>query len=177
VHPSLQTPDDARALLVAFGAPPRLITHTDLVLEATDLLLAKLRDMDVKVDAGFIRMAVILHDTGKIEHPTELSEPGAEHEPAGEKRLLAHGVDPALARCCLSHARWAEMPCSLEELCVALADNLWKGKRIEALEMAVIKAVAERQGLGLWDLFVDLDTAFEAIAGGGTKRLVRSMPG
>jgi hypothetical protein len=70
--------------------------------------------------------------------------------------------------------RWAQMPCSLEELTVAPADNLWKGKRNAALEKQVIETIAERLGRGFWDLFIELDGSFEAIAAAGAARLLRS---
>jgi hypothetical protein len=130
--------------------------------------------MCVPFDAQFVRLGVAIHDAGKILHPAELDGAGAEHEPDGERLLLEHGVDPRLARCCMSHARWSTMDCSLEELLVALADKLWKGARHEELERRVIDAVAGKLGKGVWDVFVELDTAFEEIAAGGAERLERS---
>jgi len=125
--------------------------------------------------ADVVRAGVIFHDAGKIFHPNELHGGGTEHESAGEELLLAHGVDPALARCCLSHARWAEMPCTLEELLVALADTLWKGKRDSELEKRVIEEITQRSGMEFWDLFVELDTCFESIAANGALRLMRGQ--
>ncbi len=66
------------------------------------------------------------------------------------------------------------MPCSLEELLVALADKLWKGVRRADLEQQVIAALAQRAGVDAWSLFVDLDSCFEAVAGKGDDRLARS---
>ena len=66
------------------------------------------------------------------------------------------------------------MPCSLEELLVALADALWKGVRRRELEERVIAEVANRRGVDVWDLFVDLDACFETIAHAGPERLSRS---
>jgi hypothetical protein len=66
------------------------------------------------------------------------------------------------------------MEVSLEELMVALADKLWKGVRNEALEQRVIDAVAEALGKTRWDLFVELDTLFEAVAADGSRRLEQS---
>jgi hypothetical protein len=51
-----------------------------------------------------MRLGVMLHDVGKIVHSQELDGPGAEHEPAGERLLLDHGVSLEVARMCLSHA-------------------------------------------------------------------------
>jgi hypothetical protein len=63
----------------------------------------------------------------------------------------------------------------LEELIVALADTLWKGKRNATLEKRVIELISERLGLAFWDLFLELDNNFESIAANGTTRLLRSQ--
>ena len=168
------TVPDAYALLTRLGAPPRLLTHLRLVGEAAAAVIEKLQEVGVPFDADFVRLGVALHDAGKILHPGELDGPGSEHEPDGEKLLIAHGVDPRIARCCLSHARWADMDVSLEELLVALADKLWKGVRHEELERRVIEAAARGVGKDFWDVFVEIDTCFEEIAAGGPERLERS---
>ena len=98
------------------------------------------------------------------------------HEPEGEALLLRAGVSPELARVCLSHARWDSMDVTLEELLVALADKLWKGARDTRLEERCMDGVAGKLGLTRWDIFIELDTAFEHIAAGGTERLARSAP-
>lgn len=172
----IATVDDARALLEEIGAPVRLVTHGLLVAEAAEALLVKMRELGIEVDASLVRAGAVLHDAGKSVHPSELGAPGAMHEEEGQRLLLARGVDPALARCCVSHARWNVLPCSLEELLVALADKLWKGVRVEELETKAIDAVVERSGGDRWSLFVDLDTCFEAIANEGPARLARSVP-
>jgi hypothetical protein len=160
---------DAREVLEAIGAPPRLRVHGALVLEAADALLSTLRQLNVTIDADWVRAGAMLHDAGKTLHPSELDGPGSLHEEAGETLLLSHGVDPRIARCCVSHARWRE-DCALEELVVALADKLWKGVRVPDLEMRVIDRIGDR-----WKNFVALDSAFEAIANEGPKRLARSQ--
>ncbi|HEY5374166.1 MAG TPA: hypothetical protein VIK01_10805 [Polyangiaceae bacterium] len=66
------------------------------------------------------------------------------------------------------------MPVSLEELLVALADKLWKGVRDSELEERVINLAASNLAMDRWELFVELDTAFEVIAGDGAQRLERS---
>src|SRR5262249_17911884 len=151
---------DARALLVDLGAPPRLLVHGELVGEAAETLLAEVRRLGLPVDEELVRAGVVLHDAGKILHPEEFERGGAEHEPAGQPLLLAHGVSPEIARTCLSHARWRSMSVSVEELLVALADKLWKGARNPELEQAVIDRIATVLGKGRWDLFVELDNVF-----------------
>jgi hypothetical protein len=164
----------ANSLLQKLGAPPRLLQHLALVGEAGELLLSKVHDFGVTVNADFVRIGIAIHDAGKILHPGELNAPGSEHEPAGQELLLKNDVSPELARVCVSHARWASMDVTLEELLVALADKLWKGVRYEKLEQRVIDAVAIALGSDRWELFVPLDTAFEEIAAGGAERLERS---
>ena len=160
-------------LLRDIGAPARLITHGALVCEAADELLTALARLNVPVDEAWVRAGAWLHDAGKTIHPKELSEPGHEHEHAGEKLLLGRGVEPRIARCCVSHASWSA-ECALEELLVALADKLWKGVRKESLEALVCDAIASKTGRERWAVFADLDACFEAIAEGGDARLDRS---
>jgi len=167
-------PESARELLVTLGAPARLLRHVELVGEAADLILSKLAELQVPVRADLVRAGVILHDAGKIMHPAELDEAGSQHEPAGERLLLERGVAPELARICVSHAQWANMSVSFEELLVALADKLWKGVRKPELEERVVDAVAAVLRTDRWNLFVTLDSLFEEVAADGTTRLERS---
>jgi hypothetical protein len=146
-----------------------------LVGEAGELLLDALAAQGVSLDAELVRVGVVLHDAGKVLHPAELEHAGADHEPAGEALLLKHGVSPAVARICVSHARWSTLEAvSFEELVVALADTLWKGVRKPELEERVVGEAAQRAGKDRWLLFIDLDTAFERIAADGAARLERS---
>jgi hypothetical protein len=171
------SPAEARRLLVELGAPDRLLRHVELVGEAGDMLLTALARIGVSIDSNFVRIGIVVHDAGKIVHPAELDQAGGEHEPAGEAMLLRHGVEPAVARVCLSHARWDRMDVSFEEVVIALADKLWKGVRNVALEERMADCAAAAVGKSRWDLFVELDTLFEEIAADGSSRLERSRPG
>lgn len=73
--------------------------------------------------------------------------------------------------CCMTHAQCAATGVTFEELSVALADKLWKGKREPDLELLVIDAAAGMLGVDRWTVFPDLDGAFEEIASGGPDRL------
>ena len=164
----------ALELLRRLGAPPRLERHVELVGEAAELLLARLGSLGVPLNAEFVRAGVILHDAGKILHPAELDGAGNRHEPDGEALLIEHGVSPDLARVCRSHAQWQQMPVSLEELLIALADKLWKGVRKRELEERAIDRVAASLATDRWSVFLELDTLFEEIAADGSQRLERS---
>lgn len=67
------------------------------------------------------------------------------------------------------------MDCSLEELVIALSDKLWKGKRVESLELDVVDRVANILHKERWDIFPELDLKFEEIASDGHERLQRSV--
>ena len=88
--------------------------------EAAEELLSKLKYFDLNIKENFVRLGVAIHDAGKIIYQDELNNKGNFHEPAGEELLLKAGVQPEVARCCLSHARYESMDVSLEELLVAL---------------------------------------------------------
>ena len=105
----------------------------------------------------------------------ENSPSGNQHEAAGEQLLLDRGINPKIARCCRSHGQWERIECSFEELVVALADCLWKGKRIAELEHRTISKAAQILNQDYWDVFVKLDDRFEEIASGGDLKLSRSM--
>lgn len=167
--------EDAYKFLEQLKAPEHLKTHVKLVGEAADILIETFQDLQLQLDYAFIRTGVAIHDLGKIKYLNEMSGPGSEHETEGEKMLLEIGVSEQLARVCISHARWEEMECSIEELIIALSDKLWKGKRVEELELEVIDRAAELLKLKRWDLFSDLDFKFEAIAAAGDERLQRSI--
>jgi predicted hydrolase (HD superfamily) len=166
--------EEAYVFLKNLGASEKLIRHVLLVDEAANILLAKLKDLGISSDTQFIKLGAALHDAGKILHPEELREKGNLHEIAGERLLLEHGVDPKLARCCRSHAQWQTLECSLEELIIALADNLWKGKRNDALETNFLERIYSLSTKDKWILFLELDGCFEMIANDGDYRLTDS---
>ncbi|WGL16025.1 HD domain-containing protein [Microbulbifer bruguierae] len=171
----LSSRKEAYEFLESLVAPEHLKTHVSLVGEAADMLIEALGALGVNIDPEFIRVGVVIHDVGKIIYTNELCGPGSEHEPEGERILLEKGASNKLARVCMSHARWNEMECSLEELLIALSDKLWKGKRVEKLELQVVDRIASNLRCDRWEVFPKLDMVFEEIASGGHERLQRSV--
>lgn len=173
---SVRTVEDAFALLAELGASAHLIRHHALVVEAAEALLHGLAPYAATYDAQSVLLGAALHDAGKILHPMEMRGPGNRHEDAGRALLERHG-HPTLARFCVTHAAWDRDALELEDLLVALADKLWKGKRVEALETRVIQRLASALGRELWDVFTTADAAFERVAADGDRRLARSDHG
>ena len=170
----LNTRADAYRLLEQLGATRRLLLHLQLVGEAADLLIAGYEQLGLNFDGKLIRLGAAVHDAGKIKHPIELDAPGSLHELEGQALLLAHGVQPEVARCCVSHADWNGPEVSFEEQSVALADKIWKGKREAELELLVIDSAASKLGVRRWDVYPQLDLLFESIASDASERLSRS---
>ena len=169
------TREAAVQLLDEVGAPPRLRRHAELVGEAADLLLRAFQRINLHLDINYVLVGVVLHDVGKTIHTSELESSGHSHESAGELMLLERGVSPEVARVCRSHAQWSNVAQTFEELVIALADKLWKGARVTELEDRVIDSVAVSLGVDRWQIFTELDGAFEEVAAAAESRLLRSV--
>jgi len=115
-----------------------------------------------------------LHDVGKIRHPTEMSVPGNAHEREGEAMLLGRGVAPAVARFCWTHAAWSHPEATLEDLLVATADKLWRGKREAELEQLLVSSIAATTRTPAWEAFSRADEIFSQVAADGDDRVERS---
>ncbi|MEM7352855.1 MAG: HD domain-containing protein [Acidobacteriota bacterium] len=175
---TVDTAEAALTQLAALGAPGHLEQHAVLVLEAAEEILHGLSNIGVDwIDSELVRIGAVLHDAGKIRHPAEMAGPGSDHEAAGRELLLEAGISERVARVCLSHARWSDMAVSTEELLIALADKLWKGKRHEELESRVVEAISNHGYPNKWELLVSLDGVFESVATQGDERLSRSRGG
>lgn len=171
----LETGADALALLTDLQVAPRLQRHHELVLEAAIMLTDNLaRRLGARFNAGEVQIGAALHDVGKHLHPAELSGPGHAHEQAGRSLLLERGVPEHLARFCVTHASWDQPTLALEDLLVALADKLWKGKRVVELEARVVQHLAHQLDQARWRVFELADAVFEGVADGADERLRRS---
>ncbi len=171
---SARTEGDALSLLGTLGANPHLIQHHRLVTEAARLLCDGLQALNLDAfDADEVIVGAALHDVGKTLHPAEMHGPGSEHERAGYALLKTHGIEESIARHAWTHAAWREST-DLEPLLVALADKLWKGKRVDALEQRVIDTLARTHSIDRWSIWVECTELFDAIAAGGESRLARS---
>jgi HD domain len=165
-------PDQVVELLVAVDAPPRLAAHLRAVHDVAWQLAAWVERHHPT--ASFDRRAVLFgaatHDIGKTVHTDELSGPGSEHEPAGYEILLARGVDARLARFARDHGSW-HAAVGLEELLVALADKVWKAKRVPELEQLITDRLAAASGQEPWQVFMALDDELNRIAEDADRRL------
>ncbi|MBI5452908.1 HD domain-containing protein [Candidatus Gottesmanbacteria bacterium] len=172
---NLQTPEDALKLLNQLGAPPLLLQHHCLVAEAAAQIIDGLSpNLRQYVDARQVLIGAALHDVGKIVYPDEITGHGNRHEQTGYDLLIRNGVEPKLAIFCVTHAAWKQQNLTVEDLLVALADTLWKGKRIHELEELAIRHFAKLIDAEFWGIFLELDTVFQAVTERADERLGRS---
>ncbi|WP_017595794.1 HD domain-containing protein [Nocardiopsis potens] len=166
-------PVEAERLLHAAGAPPRLLAHARLVCGTAARLLDLLerRRPGLGADRGAVLFGAAVHDIGKTVHPAELTAPGHLHERAGEELLTGLGVPAHLARFCRTHGDWDRDGVPLEDLLVALADKVWKGARVEALETRVVRTAAAAHALPAWEVFAELDDVLSELASGAEERI------
>lgn len=174
---TIETPEDAIALLISLSAPPRLVQHHRLVLEAAYELVKGLQKLfpEFTFDFSLVLLGAALHDAGKVLHQNEIDGAGNRHEQEGEAMLISLGIYPKIARFCRTHAQWSSQNATVEDCLVALSDTLWKGCRKEKLETTVITAIAEQLDKDFWDIFIATDSLFEQIADSGSERLRRSV--
>lgn len=85
------------------------------------------------------------------------------------------GIEPSVARFARTHGTWMHEDVGLDDLVIALADNLWKGRRNERLETKVVEVVAQQAGQEKWLVFDRLDEIFAEIASEGANRLATQL--
>jgi HD domain len=163
-------PPEAQRLCQQLDVPPRLLAHLQLVHDVAAELVAGIRRIfpDATFDHEAVLFGAATHDLGKVLHPNELTGPGHKHEDDGPGLLRANGISERLARFAMTHARWSD---DLEDMIVALADSVWKGKRSAGLENALVKSIAAGTGLPDWEVLLQLDKIIEQIAADSIERL------
>lgn len=167
-------PDCVSSLLVAVGAPPRLVAHLRLVHDVAVQLVCDVSDNwpSLAFDREAVAFGAATHDVGKAFHPDELNSPGVAHERDGRRLLLDRGIRDDFARFAETHAVSKHRDdASLEDLLVALADTCWKGKRSERLDDLVVDAIIAQVASERWQIFSSLDAIIEKHAADGDKRL------
>lgn len=170
-----ELPPEVSALLKRNNAPPRLVAHLRLVHDTACQLVARLERAwpDLRYDQNSVLLGAALHDIGKIKHPAELTGDGSAHEAAGEQLLLEQGWPEQYARFARTHGQWrAETAGRPEDLLVALADEVWKGKRDTELEELLARKLAELTGEEFWEAYLKLDEIAHALSEGAHERII-----
>jgi HD domain len=176
--PEINSSKEALELLIKLKAPFRLVQHHLVVLEAANILVKEIKIVFPKLvcDYQLVLIGTALHDAGKILYPKEISVLGKKHEIEGEKFLIEKGVKPEIARFCRTHAQWDKCyDCKLKDLLVALADNLWKGKRFELLEEKIVSNITDNTNSNYWQNYLTLNNIYELITDKSETFLLKSL--
>lgn len=167
-------PSDVLNLLHRASAPPRLVAHLVLVHDVAARLVEELSRAfpDVKFDKNAVLFGAAIHDVGKAIDTDELIQPGKEHERRGVELLREMGVPKHRARFAYTHGNWnTAQDVTLDDLLVALADNCWKGKRVDELETKTVDLLSSVSGKPAWDCYAALDDILGTLAADADGRL------
>ncbi|MDX1688129.1 MAG: HDIG domain-containing protein [Candidatus Promineifilaceae bacterium] len=168
-----QLPDDVVSLLQRIDVPPYLLAHLIVVHDVARRLVVGVGRHwpEIPIDAEAVHFGAATHDIGKVRHPEELMAPGEKHRTAGVALLEEHGAPPRLARFARTHAAWRkEEDATVEDLLVALADEVWKGSRDEELETALLERLAASKNSELWEAYMKLDELLTTLAAEADRR-------
>jgi putative nucleotidyltransferase with HDIG domain len=167
-------PSEVQEICRDVDAPPRLVAHLILVHDVAVKLAVEIskRWPEVKFDKREVSFGAATHDMGKAAHPEELVSPGHKHEHVGAALLEDQGVPENLARFAYTHANWRDARVrGVEDLIVALADNLWKGKRLDELEDRFVGLVSTKTAKEKWEFFSEFDRVCQKLASEADMRL------
>ncbi|MBV9231431.1 MAG: HD domain-containing protein, partial [Chloroflexi bacterium] len=149
-------PPEVLDILAKYAASPRLVAHLIIV---HDVAVTFTRQLDaywptLEYDRESVLIGAAIHDVGKAVYTNELTGPGWQHEEIGPRLLLEGGFPEKYARFARTHARWDQGPSvQLEDVLVAFADTIWKGKRDEVLEQEIAQQIARRCQEESWQVY------------------------
>jgi hypothetical protein len=167
-------PSQVRDLLECLDAPPRLVAHLTLVYEVAGELTRALDRQwpNLTYDRQAVLIGAATHDIGKVLQRHELTGPGHEHEECGPSLLTQHGFAEQYTRYARTHGQWARTPdVTLEDLLVALADGVWRGKRDSDLEDLLVQRLSDSSSDEPWAVYSFLDDMIGSIARDADARL------
>jgi hypothetical protein len=170
-----ELPPEAQDILTKFGAAPRLIAHLTIVHDVADQLIQQLNIIwpMLEYDQKRVLFGAATHDVGKTICTNELTGPGTRHEEIGPQLLLENGFPEPYARFARTHAQWdQESSVQLEDLLVAFADTIWKGKRDEALEKELSRQIMLQCHDEVWDVYMKIDDLASDLAKGAHDRIL-----
>ncbi|SRR5260370_40135313 len=162
-------------ILTKYAAPPRLVAHLTVVHDVAVTLIKQLEACwpMLEYDQKCVLIGAATHDVGKAVYTNELTGPGAQHEEIGPQLLLESGFPEIHARFARTHAQWdREAPVQLEDVLVAFADTIWKGKRDGALEQELASQIARQCRENLWKVYMKLDDIACELAKGAHERIL-----
>lgn len=170
-----ELPAEVLDILSRHAASPRLIAHLIIVHDVAVTLVRQINASwpTLTYDQESVLIGAAIHDVGKTIYTNELTGPGNQHEEIGPQLLLQDGFQEKHARFARTHGRWnREASTQLEDVLVAFADTIWKGKRDESLEQEIAQEIARRCHEEPWDVYMKLDDIACDIANDAHDRIL-----
>ena len=167
-------PSEVAKLLERVSAPPRLVAHLILVHDVASKLADGIAQCfpSVAFDRHAVLFGAATHDIGKALDRSELTQPGKRHEERGVELLREMAIPDDRARFAYTHGNWSSgRDITLEDLLVALADNCWKGKRVDELESKTVELLSSASGEAAWTCYAELDEILGSLAADADSRL------
>jgi hypothetical protein len=165
-------PAAASKLLRDLTVPTQLKVHLEIVHDTAKSLIHNLAKSfpGLVFDQEAILFGAATHDIGKLLHRDEIHTQGQKHLRDGDALLRLLGVPPHLSRFAASHGTWSSAA-ELEDLLVALADQIWKGRRDPDLAFLIVEHLVTLTGRSEWQVFMELDDLLADIAATSNERL------
>lgn len=169
----LPLPVEAQRLCSQLQAPERLRRHLTLVHDVAARLLDRLAVAfpSVIFERKSILLGAATHDLGKTIHLDELTGNGCLHQLDGPALLNRHGLPESIARFARTHGTWDRETIGLDDLLIALADNIWKGHRNGPLETMVIQDISSSVKQEAWAVYDMLDAIIRRLTMHADSRL------
>ena len=102
----------------------------------------------------------------------ELVGPGKEHEQRGPLILEECGAPKTKPRFAYTHGNWAKSErLQIEDLLVAIADNVWKDTPNEQLENTIVGLLTTTSGKERWSCYFEWDEILGSLAEEADERL------
>lgn len=166
-------PSEITNLLSSINAPERLKRHLRIVNHTAYELIEALKNKwpGITFKEQEVLFGAATHDIGKAAVTSELYEDGKKHEDEGYRLLIKHGFPDNLARFAKTHGTWPDDGLPLEDLLVCLADTVWTGQRLDALEEKVIQRLAERLHVDYWEVFPVMDEIISHVSNDADQKM------
>ena len=165
-------PVAASKLLGNLTVPTQLKVHLEIVQDTAKCLIQNLAKSfpGLVFDQEAILFGAATHDIGKLLHKDEIKVKGQKHLRDGPAMLELLGVPTRLSRFAGSHGSW-QTATELEDLLVALADQIWKGRRDQELAELGTDHLVLQTGKSRWQAFIELDDLLADTAAATNERL------
>ena len=168
-----ELPKNIEQILIKYNSPERLNRHLRIVFFIASQLLFQLEKewKELEIDNKLVQFGAVTHDIGKVLSQAEIYHSGNKHEFNGRDLLISYGYDEVSSRFTITHGNWQKENIELEDLIVALADKIWKGKRVSELEEMICSKISNQLKIDYWEIYLNLNSILDKLCLSAQSRL------